>query len=305
MNRRSVIIIGAGPAGLTAARVLAGAGLADVLVLERAPEPGGLPRFAGHPGWGMEDFHRLLRGPAYARLLAAAARGAEVRCGASVVGLLPGGIVEVAGPAGIEQLAARAVLVATGIRETPRAARLVPGTRPWGVTTTGAFQEMVYRGGMRPFRRPVIVGGEWVGFSALLAARHGGIRPAALIEEGARTAAPRALAWAAGRLFGVPVLTGTRLVEIRGAARVSAVVVQGADGRREIGCDGVIFSGLFRPESGLAEAVAAIDPATGGPAIDNLFRLSDPAFFAAGNVIRGAERGAVAAAEGRQARSRS
>lgn len=301
MSARSVIIIGAGPAGLSAARVLGEAGLSDVLVLERAPEPGGLPRFAGHPGWGMGDFHRLLTGPAYARRLGAAARRVEIATGVSVIGLRAGGGVEIAGPGGIEGLAARAVLLATGIRETPRAALLVPGTRPWGVTSTGAFQEMVYRGGMRPFRRPVIVGGELVGFSALLTARHAGIRPVALIEEGARIPAPRPAAWLARLGLGVPVLTGTRLLEIRGAERVSSVLVENACGAREIGCDGVIFSGRFRPESGLAEGVVAIDPRTRGPAIDNFFRLSDPAFFAAGNVIRGVERGGVAAAEGRRA----
>src|SRR5690606_7843005 len=53
-----VTIIGAGPAGLTAARTLRDAGIRDILVLERNPEAGGLPRFAGHLGWGMLDFHR-------------------------------------------------------------------------------------------------------------------------------------------------------------------------------------------------------------------------------------------------------
>uniref|UniRef100_UPI001953434A FAD-dependent oxidoreductase n=1 Tax=Klebsiella pneumoniae TaxID=573 RepID=UPI001953434A len=63
---RTVTIIGAGPAGLTAARTLRAAGVDDVLVLERNPECGGLPRFCGHPGWGMIDFHRLWDGPTYA-----------------------------------------------------------------------------------------------------------------------------------------------------------------------------------------------------------------------------------------------
>ncbi len=37
--KRTVTIIGAGPAGLTAARVLRGAGVKDVLVVERNEEP--------------------------------------------------------------------------------------------------------------------------------------------------------------------------------------------------------------------------------------------------------------------------
>ena len=56
---RSAIIIGAGPAGLTAARTLRDNGVRDVLVLERAPVAGGLPRHCGHSGWGVFDFRHL------------------------------------------------------------------------------------------------------------------------------------------------------------------------------------------------------------------------------------------------------
>jgi cation diffusion facilitator CzcD-associated flavoprotein CzcO len=155
---RSVVIIGAGPAGLTAARALAAAGLRDVLVLEREQDAGGVPRHCGHPGFGMVDFKRFLTGPAYARRLADAAAGAEIRTGVSVLRLAAGGSLEVSGPNGIEALQARAVLIATGTRETPRSARLVSGSRPSGVLTTGALQQMVYLAGLKPFERPVIVG---------------------------------------------------------------------------------------------------------------------------------------------------
>jgi choline dehydrogenase-like flavoprotein len=66
---RSAIIIGAGPAGLTAARTLRDSGVRDVLVLERGLLAGGLPRHCGHLGWGLFDFKRILTGPAYAERL--------------------------------------------------------------------------------------------------------------------------------------------------------------------------------------------------------------------------------------------
>lgn len=296
---RPVIIIGGGPAGLTAARTLVSAGLQDVLVLERNPEAGGLPRFAAHPGWGMLDFHRLWNGPRYARELVHAASGAEIRTNASVVGLQPGGGVEVSTGAGMETLWARAVLLAAGIREMPRSARLLSGTRPWGVVSTGAFQEMVYAGGLRPFQRPVILGTELVSFSALLTARHAGIRPVAMIEPEDRITARRPGDWVARLLLRVPVLTRTRLVAVEGQPRVEAVVVE-RDGQRErIACDGVILSGRFVPEASLARAAhLAMDSGTGGPAIDTHWRCSDPAFFAAGNVLRPVEHSGAAAQEG-------
>jgi cation diffusion facilitator CzcD-associated flavoprotein CzcO len=86
---RSAVIIGAGPAGLTAARVLLEGGVRDVLVLERAPTPGGLPRHCGHWGWGLFDFKRVWTGPVYAERLAQAAKGAEIRTDASVVAIEP------------------------------------------------------------------------------------------------------------------------------------------------------------------------------------------------------------------------
>lgn len=299
---RSVTIIGAGPAGLSAARVLCEAGLRDVLVLERNPEAGGLPRFAAHPGWGMLDFHRFWNGPTYARKLVEAAKGVEIRTDHSVVALHENATIEVNGPGGTSRIESRAVLVATGIREASRAARLLSGSRPWGVVSTGAFQEMVYRGGARPFRSPIVLGTELVSFSALLTARHAGIRVRAMIEPGERITARRPSDLVARYLLGVPVRTRTRLVRIEGLDSVTGVVVE-QDGREErISCDGVILTGDFLPEAALLRAGhLAVDPATGGPVIDSSWRCSDPSYFAAGNLLRPVEHSGAAALEGRRA----
>jgi NADPH-dependent 2,4-dienoyl-CoA reductase/sulfur reductase-like enzyme len=300
--RRSVIIIGGGPAGLTAARVLREGGIADVLVLERDREAGGVPRYCGHPGFGLIDFQRIWSGPDYARRLVEATRGTSITTGATVLGLEPGGRVRVSTSAGLETLEAQAVLLATGARETPRSARLISGSRPWGVTTTGAFQEMVYAGGMRPFARPVVVGSELVSFSALLTARHARISPVAMIEEADRIAARGPSGLITRALFGVPLLTGARLAEIRGDEHVESVVVERHGTRTVLPCDAVIFSGRFVPEAALVRTShLTIDPSTGGPAIDSNFRCSDPAFFAAGNVLRAVEHAGMVSTEGRLA----
>jgi thioredoxin reductase len=294
-----VVIVGAGPAGLTAARVLSGAGVAEVQVLERNLEAGGLPRFCGHFGWGVFDCGRLWSGPRYARELIRRARGAEIVTDATVTRLLPGGAIEILSRNGLEQRAAQAVLLTTGIRETPRSARLVSGSRPWGVTTTGAFQDIVYVGRMRPFERPIIVGTELVSFSAVLTARHAGIRPVAMIEEGERITARRPSDVLVRLACGVPVLKGTALVEIKGDARVEGVWIESRGRRSFLECDGVIFTGRFTPEAALVRAShLTIDRGTLGPAIDNHWRCSDPAYFAAGNVLRPVEHSGMAAAEG-------
>ena len=176
-----VAVVGGGPAGLAAATELARQGV-DVLVLERNAEPGGIPRHCGHPPFGMREFGRVLRGPEYARRLARRAREAGVRilAPASVLALLPGGKLAITSDAGFGRLSARIVLLATGVRETTRAGRLIGGTKPAGVMNTGALQGLVYLAGQTPFRRPLILGSELVSYSALLTCRHAGIRPVAM-----------------------------------------------------------------------------------------------------------------------------
>jgi NADPH-dependent 2,4-dienoyl-CoA reductase/sulfur reductase-like enzyme len=303
MTRHDVVILGAGPAGLSAAKHLGELGIRDVVVIEREGHAGGVPRHCGHLAFGLREFKRLLSGPAYARRLAESVAGLDVRTGTTVTAISPGGEIEIVNPdTGPRRIAGRAVLLAFGVRETPRSTRLVSGDRPWGVTTTGALQQFVYLAGIRPFRRAVIVGSELVAFSALLTLRHGGMSAAAMIEPGPRITARKPGDRIARWLLGVPVLTETRLVAIHGDTRVESVEIERAGRRETIACDGVVFTGQFRPETAiLTSSHLALDEGTRGPMIDQHWRTSDPSFFAAGNLLRGVETAGVAWAEGRAA----
>ena len=50
-----VAVVGGGPAGLATATALCRAGAGRVVVLDREPEPGGIPRHARHQGFGIRD----------------------------------------------------------------------------------------------------------------------------------------------------------------------------------------------------------------------------------------------------------
>ena len=158
--RRDVAVIGAGPAGLAAAAELRAAGAGTVLVIEREAEPGGIPRHADHQGFGLRDLRRVLSGPGYAARCAdrASKAGAELLLRTQVTGWTADGALEVTGPAGRSAIAARAIVLAAGCRERPRSARLVAGTRPQGVMTTGTLQQLVYLARERVGTRAVVVG---------------------------------------------------------------------------------------------------------------------------------------------------
>lgn len=302
MTTHDVIIVGGGPAGLSAARRLLASGIRDVVVLERESEAGGIPRHCGHGGFGIGQYLSLpMSGPDYARRLVGSAAGAEIRTRTTVTAIESGGRVHTVHPDdGARVLDGRCVLLATGIRETPRSARLVTGARPIGITTTGALQQMVYLKHRKPFSRAVVIGTELVSFSVLLTARHGGIAIAAMIEEGDRIAARKPGDLIARYMFGVPVLTRTKLIAIHGIDKVEKVEIE-RDGRREfIASDGVIFTGRFTPETALLKtSPILLDRRSGGPAIDQFFRTSDPRFFAAGNLLRPVETAGMCWAEGR------
>lgn len=290
MTEPEVIVIGSGPAGLGAATALARAGR-RVLVLEREAQAGGIPRHCGHHPFGMREFHRLLRGPDYAARLTKAAldAGVTIRTRTTVIALHPGGLVQITDDAGPATLAAKAVLLATGVRETSRAARLIGGEKPGGVLSTGALQGMVHLNGQRPFRQPVILGSELVAFSALLTCRHAGIRPLAMIEPASRITTRSPARWLAAAMR-VPILLHSDIIAIHGRTRVDGVTLATPAGPRDLPADGVIVSGRFRPDAALLlGSHLPIDPGSGGPVIDRWGRLSDPAYFACGNLLRGVE----------------
>lgn len=298
-----VAIIGSGPAGLAAATELKRLGVARVSVFEREGEAGGIPRHCAHPPFGLREHGRLQTGPAYARFNVESARraGVDIHLRHSVVNLGLQGQLEIATPDGPLTVHAKRVLLATGARETPRSARLLGGDRPVGVINTGALQSYLYLQGLKPFERPLIVGTELVSLSAVMSCRRAGIRPVAMIEARQRPT----VRWPMGlfpRLCGVPMHFGCELLDIQGTTRVESARIRLADGSiRQIDCDGVLLSGRFTPEASLVRmSHLHLDPASGGPSIDQFGRCSDSSYFAAGNLLRPIETAGWSYREGKR-----
>ncbi|MGW6400611.1 NAD(P)/FAD-dependent oxidoreductase [Streptomyces sp. NPDC055134] len=302
MTRRQrsvdVIVVGAGPAGLAVARSLAECGVGVVEALERETVAGGVPRHCHHRGFGRWG----VTGPQYAArtVEAALGSGACVRTGVTATGWAGPLTLDTTGPHGLERITARAVVLATGARERPRSARLVPGTRPAGVLTTGELQQAVHLHGQRVGSRAVVVGAEPVSYAALSALRRADVTVAALTTEEPRHQLGRARAAAARIGHGVPVLTGATVAELLGKGRVSGVRLRHRDGRvTTVGCDTVVFTGDFVPDHELARrGGVALDPGTRGPAVDGAFRTGVTGVFAVGSVLHAVEPALWAAREG-------
>ena len=299
-----VLIIGAGPAGLTAAAELADRTPGTVLVLEREREPGGIPRHSDHPGYGIRDLRRFLSGPDYAQRLDESARqaGAQIRCEAMVTGWAGSTSVQVTSPSGRYVVHARAVVLATGARERPRPARLVPGDRPAGVLTTGQLQNLVHVQRRAVGSVAVVVGAELVSFSAVLTLRQAGVRTTLMT-----TTQPVPESYGAFTAFGravlrVPVATRTQVTEVIGRGRVQAVEVADlrTGTRRRIPCDTVVFTGDWIPDNELARAAPLeMDTGTRGPVVDAQLRSSAAGVFAIGNLVHPVDTADIAALDGR------
>ena len=304
----TVAVVGGGPAGLACALELRRLGTRDVLVIERETAVGGIPRHASHQGFGLRDLGRPLSGPAYARRYGrlAAEAGAELRTETMVTGWSADGLLELTGPGGREALEPDAVILATGCRERPRPARLVPGSRPDGVMTTGTLQQLVHLKGLPVGERALVVGAEHVSFSALLTLAHAGARTVAMTTELPRHQTLPLFRAGAALRFRTPVWTRTAVTAIHGRSLVEEVELTDLDsGRvRSVACDTVVFTADWIPDNELAVmAGLELDPVTRGPAVDAALRSSRPGVFSAGNLLHGAETADIAALSGRHAAS--
>ncbi|MGE5641577.1 MAG: NAD(P)/FAD-dependent oxidoreductase, partial [Byssovorax cruenta] len=280
-------------------------------VAEREAEAGGIPRMCGHIGFGLRDFHRVLTGPYYAQKYRQLAEQADIKIAAAttVTGWEGDCQVSYTSPDGIGTVEAKSILLATGVRERPRSARLIPGHRPQGVFTTGSLQRFVYEHHLPVGKRAVIVGAEQVSLSVVLTLMHACVKVLHMITEQPHHQLYLPIFLPAKILYAdllarAPILTNTCVTNIYGRQRVEGIEITNLESgkTRTIACDTVVFTGGWVPENELArrgEVETGKPPF--GPRVDSQFRTSQMGVFAAGNLLRGVETADWAALEGRAA----
>ena len=297
IERRAIVVVGGGPAGLAAAIAAYEAGEHDVLILERDTQLGGILNQCIHNGFGLHTFKEELMGPEYAQRFIDRADelGIERRLGTMVLDISSERVVTTVSAAnGIDRIQAGAVVLAMGCRERPRGALATPGYRPAGVYSAGTAQRLVNIEGQLPGREVVILGSGDIG---LIMARR-------MTLEGAHVACVAEIMPYSGGLkrnivqclddFGIPLLLSHTVVDVEGRDRVEAVTIAQVDERLKpipgtevrYPCDTLMLSVGLLPENELSrEAGVELSPVTRGPVVDQSLQTSVAGIFACGNVL--------------------
>lgn len=290
-----VVIVGAGPAGLSAARAAAEAG-ARVAILDDNPHAGGQI-------WRQGPVFPAAA-PLAEALDALRALGVERLSGTRVVAALPGGALLAEQGAASLTVRYERLIVATGARELllPFAGWTLPG-----VTGAGGLQALI-KGGV-PVRgeRIVIAGSGPLLIAAMATARDAGANVVAVVEQaGARAvgrfgmslAATPSKLWQAARLtrgfVGTRYLTGGVVRAAQGETRVEAAVIEAGGRTHTLACDRIACGYGLLPNLTLARALGCTVKG-GAVAVDAWQRTSRDAIYAAGEStgVGGMERARV------------
>ena len=294
---KDLVIIGGGPAGMSAAIAAYESGIRDILILERDEHLGGILQQCIHNGFGLHKFGEELTGPEYAWKYEEKVRqlGIEVKLNTMVLDLTEDKVITATNcEDGIFQIQAKAVILAMGCRERSKGALNIAGSRPAGIYSAGTAQKFVNMKGYLPGKNIVILGSGDIG---LIMARR-------MTLEGAKVHAVCELMPYSGGLarnieqclndFNIPLKLSHTVVEIHGKDRVEGVTIAQVDSRRKpipetreyIPCDTLLLSVGLIPENELSkQANVEICGITNGAMVDQDRQTSIPGVYACGNVL--------------------
>ena len=292
-----LVIIGGGPAGMSAAVSAYESGIKDILILERDSHLGGILQQCIHNGFGLHKFGEELTGPEYAARYEQKVKqyGIEYKLNTMVLDIdADKNVTAVNKTDGIFTVSAKAVILAMGCRERPKGALNIAGTRPAGIYSAGTAQKFVNMKGYMPGKDVVILGSGDIG---LIMARR-------MTLEGAKVHAVCELMPYSGGLarnieqclndFDIPLMLSHTVTQIHGKDRVVGVTVAkvGEDRKpvcgteRYIPCDTLLLSVGLIPENELTKkANVTLDRITNGAVVDQNRQTDIDGIFACGNVL--------------------
>ena len=297
MRNIDLVIIGGGPAGMSAAVAAYESGVRSLLILERDAHLGGILQQCIHNGFGLHRFGEELTGPEYAWKYEQKVRELNIPyvLNTMVLDITPDKVITATNSEeGVFQIQAKAVILAMGCRERAKGALNIAGTRPAGIYSAGTAQKYVNLKGYMPGKNVVILGSGDIG---LIMARR-------MTLEGAKVHAVCELMPYSGGLarnieqclndFNIPLRLSHTVVEIHGKERLEGVTIAKVDERRRpiaetreyIPCDTLLLSVGLLPENELSKTASVpLDRITGGAVVDQGRQTEIEGIFACGNVL--------------------
>lgn len=308
MKRYDLIIVGAGPSGLSAAIEAAKRGL-KVVVFDENEKPGGQLFKQIHKFFGSKEHRAKIRGFVIGQQLLDEAdeAGVEVVLNATVTGLYQDKEIVVKIGEGVKHYKGDAIIVATGAAENMVT---FPGWTLPGVIGAGAAQTMMNLHGIRPGQKVLMLGSGNVGLVVSFQLLQCGCEVVALVDAAPRVGGYGVHAAKVART-GVPFYLSHTIVKAEGDECVTGVTIAEVDSKfqfipgteKHFDVDTICLAVGLSPMSQLLKMAGCKmedNPKRGGqvPICDECGRTSLSGVFVAGDVS-GIEEASSAMIEGR------
>ena len=293
MIKTDVLVIGGGPAGMSAALSASENGSRVVLV-ERDACLGGILNQCIHNGFGLHYFNEELTGPEFAhRFRKMVEKDKNITVFTStLVTQIKERKVDIMGKAGIDTIEAKAIVLAMGCRERTAGNISLCGTRPMGILTAGTVQKMVNIDGKMVGKDVVILGSGDIGLIMARRLTLEGAKVHAVLEINKTSSGLRRNIMQCLEDFNIPLYFSTTIFEVVGKDRVEGVWYGQVDEnfqpiestKKFLKCDTVVLSVGLVPEMQMANFVST-SRVTNGAVVNEFYQTDKEWLFSCGNIL--------------------